>query len=73
VSGLFFLAKGPENRIDTIPPADAIRSLLRNILFFAEDEELVKLIFRSACAFVDCMPVKRLTFVPDERVWSLIG
>jgi hypothetical protein len=69
---LFFLAQGPENRIESVNPAEALRCLLRNVLFFAEDAELVKLIFRSACEFVDRVPVKRLTFVPDERVWDLI-
>jgi len=46
--------------------------LLRNILFFAEDAELVNLVFRSACEFVERIPVRRLTFVPDERVWNMI-
>jgi hypothetical protein len=69
---LFFLAKGPENTIETISSADAARCLLRNILFFAEDAELVKLVFRAACEFVDRVPVRRLTFVPDQRVWDLI-
>jgi hypothetical protein len=30
---LFFLAKGPENRIEPVETADALRMLLRNILF----------------------------------------
>ncbi len=73
IAGLFLLDKGPENRVEPIRAAEAVRSLLRNILFFAEDEELVKLIFVSACEFVDRVPVRRLTFFPDERVWALIG
>ncbi|MEY3597225.1 MAG: hypothetical protein RL543_1178 [Pseudomonadota bacterium] len=28
--------------------------------------------FRSALEFVEQVPVKRLTFVPDARVWELI-
>jgi hypothetical protein len=69
---LFFLAQGPENRIEPIDPPDALRCLLRNVLFFADDAELVKLIFRSACDFLDRVPAQRLTFVPDQRVWDLI-
>ncbi len=69
---LFLLEKGPENKIEPADRAEAVRSLLRNILFFAEDAELVKMIFRSACEFVDCVPVQRLTFFPDERVWDMI-
>lgn len=72
IARLFFLAKGPENRIDPIEPPDALRMLLRNILFFADDSELVKMVFRSACEFLARVPAFRLTFYPDERVWDLI-
>ena len=73
VAALYLLAKGKENRIDPIPPAEAARSLLANLLFFAEDEELVQSTFHSAFEFVSRVPVSRLTFVPDARVWELIG
>ena len=73
VAALYLLAKGRENRIDAIPPGEATRSLLANLLFFAEDEELVQSVFRSAFDFVSRVPVSRLTFVPDARVWELIG
>ena len=73
VAALYLLSKGSENRIEPIAPADAVRSLLANLLFFAEDEELVQSIFHSAFEFVSRVPVSRLTFVPDARVWELIG
>ena len=73
LAALYLLAKGKENRIDPIPPGEAARSLLANLLFFAEDEELVQSVFRSAFDFVSWVPVSRLTFVPDARVWELIG
>ena len=73
LAALYFLAKGPENRIDPIPAAEAVRLLLRNILFFAEDPDLVRQLFRSAFAFVERVPVRRLTFFPDPRVWDMIG
>ena len=73
VAALYLLAKGSENRIDPLTPAEAIRSLLANLLFFAEDEDLVQSIFHSAFDFVSRVPVSRLTFVPDARVWELIG
>ena len=72
IARLFFLAKGPENRIDPIEAPDALRMLLRNILFFADDSELVKMVFRSACEFLARVPAFRLTFYPDEGVWDLI-
>jgi hypothetical protein len=72
IARLFFLAKGPENRIEPIETADALRMLLRNILFFADDSDLVKMVFRSACDFLAHVPAFRLTFYPDARVWDLI-
>lgn len=73
ISTLYLLAQGPENRIDPVDPAEAARSLLANVLFFAEDEELVQATFHSAFEFVSRVPVARLTFRPDARVWELIG
>jgi len=72
VAALYFLAKGDDNRIDPVPPAEAARLLLRNILFFAKDPGMVKLVFQSACDFLQAVPAYRLTFVPDTRVWELI-
>jgi len=72
ISALFFLEKGPENRIEPVGAAEAVRRLLRNILFFADDSELVKLVFQSACEFASLVPVHRLVFVPDQRVWEII-
>jgi hypothetical protein len=73
IAALYLLAKGRENRIDPIAPGEATRSLLANLLFFAEDEELVQSTFHSAFDFVSRVPVSRLTFMPDARVWELIG
>ena len=69
---LFLLEQGPENRIEPVSASEATRLLLRNILFFADDAELVRLVFQSACEFVERVPVRRLIFVPDKRVWEMI-
>ena len=72
IEALYLLAKGPENKIEPIVGADAVRGLLRNILFFARDPEFVKMVFDTAFDFVNHVPVRRLTFVPDTSVWELI-
>jgi hypothetical protein len=72
VSALYLLAKGAENRIDPVAVADAGRELLANMLFFAEDQEMVHWAFQAACDFVHRVPVYRLTFMPDARVWEMI-
>jgi hypothetical protein len=73
ITALYLLAHGPANRIESVRPAESVRAVLANILFFAEDEELIYSIFRSACQLVERIPVYRLTFVPDFRVWESIG
>jgi hypothetical protein len=72
LAALYLLAQGPANRIDPVAAADAGRELLANMLFFAEDRELVHWAFQAACDFVGRVPVYRLTFVPDARVWEMI-
>lgn len=70
IAALFFLEQGPTNRVDEIPPAEAVRRLMRNILFFAEDKSLVEKLLASACDFVTKIPIRRLTFYPDAKVWD---
>ncbi len=70
---LYLLHQGPENRIDDVPRVAAAQALLRNILFFARDAELVQCVFEGACEFVDRVPVRKLTFRKDAAVWDLIG
>ena len=72
IEALYLLAKGPENKIEPVNGTAAVRGLLENILFFARDPEFVKLVFDSACDFVNRVPVRRLTFVPDASAWELI-
>jgi hypothetical protein len=73
IAALYLLKKAPENTIERIDPAEAIQCLLRNVLFFARQADLVRQVFDSACAFVSSVPVYQLSFFPDQRVWGLIG
>jgi len=73
LGALYFLEKGPVNRLDPIDDATAARILLRNVLFFAHDEELVKRIFDAAFEFVSNVPVFRFIFTPDQRAWEMVG
>ena len=72
VAALYLLAQGPENSTEAVSQAEAARALLQNILFFAHDQELVRLVFQSASDFVSRVPVRRLVFAPHARVWELI-
>jgi hypothetical protein len=72
LSAFFLLEKGLQNSIEPIDPTEAVQRLMRNILFFANDPDLVKLVFQSACEFASLVPIRRLVFVPDQRVWDII-
>jgi hypothetical protein len=69
---LFFLVQGPVNRVEPIGQLAAARELLRHILFFAHDSELVKQLFYSALEFVSRVNVARLVFTPDARAWEMV-
>jgi hypothetical protein len=73
IKAVFLLEKGLENRIAPVSQGEAVRSLLRHVLFFADDSALVNEVFVSICEFVNQVPVRKLIFVPDQRVWNIIG
>jgi len=73
LAALYLLQKGPENAIEPVRASEAARMLLENVLFFAHDPKLVSLVFESACELVSNVPVYRLTFFPDERIWEWIA
>src|SRR5260370_437290 len=73
IAALYLLAKGPTNRIEPVPAAEATRALLSNILFFAKIRKWSKRCYIPRATLVGRIPVSRLTFVPDSRVWEMIG
>jgi hypothetical protein len=72
VAALYLHAQGGENKFEAVSQVEAARALLQNVLFFAQDEELVRRVFQSVLDFVGRVPVRRLIFAPDARVWELI-
>jgi hypothetical protein len=72
LAAVYMLGQGADNSVEPVRGAAAARALLQNILFFAHDPELVGMVFESACELVRKVPVYRLTFAPDARVWELI-
>ena len=73
LAGVFLLAQGKDNVIETLSKTEAVRVLMSNILYFAQDDVLTAKVFDNAIALAERVPVRRLTFAPDARVWDLIG
>jgi hypothetical protein len=72
LEALYLLVQGPENRIAPISKIDAARAVMRHVLFFAEEKDLVAKVFDSVLEFVSRVPVAQLIFTPDARAWELI-
>jgi hypothetical protein len=72
VSAVYRLDQAADNKIERLGASDAVRTLMRNILFFAEDTELTSRLLETACQLAHTVPVYRLAFAPDTRVWDLI-
>ena len=69
---LYLLEQGPHNGIELVTPADAARALMRHILFFANEKEMVARVFDSVLEFVSRVEVSRLLFTPDAHAWEPI-
>jgi hypothetical protein len=72
VAAFYLLQKGPCGRIEPVGQPAAARELLRHILFFADDRELVQRVFESAVEFTACVPAARFTFAPEKSAWEPI-
>lgn len=72
LEALYLLVQGPENRIEPISKIDAARAIMRHVLFFAEEKDLVAKVFDSVLEFVSRVRVAQLIFTPDARAWELI-
>ena len=72
LAAIHLLRHARENLIEPVPPPEAARAILSNVLFFAEDPALVKSVFAAAIEIAERVPVFRLGFAPDARVWSLL-
>lgn len=70
---LFLLEKGLQHETRPVSHAEALRSLLKNILFFSADPSQVQRVFEAASEFVCTVPVERLVFAPEKEVWELIA
>jgi hypothetical protein len=72
VAMLFRLGRGAGRQQLPLSRAEALATLMRNILFFATDRALVNGVFDSAADFIARVPAYELRFAPDPSVWSSI-
>ena len=73
IAALFRLDWGSDNAHERLTAAAAVRALMRNILFFADDRSLTSHLLDTACDFASRVPAFRLAFAPDARVWNTLA
>lgn len=66
------LKQSRQNRLQLVSRPKAIRVLMRHVLFFAQDKELVARVLDSIVHFVSSVEVMEMEFTPDRRAWELI-
>ena len=71
LGAIHLIEHGAENRRDALSQSEAVRRLLRNTLFFAQEPQLVSGVFATLCDLAERVPIYRLQFEPDARVWEL--
>jgi hypothetical protein len=70
VHGIYQLAWGDRHQIEQLSTTDAVRALMKNILFFVDDVALAAQVLNTACDVAASLPVYQLTFAPDVSVWE---
>ena len=70
---VYLLVQGDRHHLERLGTTEAVRTLMKNILFFVDDAELVGQVFETACHVAASVPVYRLTFAPDAGVWDAIA
>jgi hypothetical protein len=70
---VYELAWGDEHRVERLGRTDAVRALMKNILFFVDNPTLTGQLFQTVCHATATLPVYRLTFAPRADVWDAIA
>ncbi len=66
------LKQSKQNRFSPVSDTQAIRSLMRHVLFFAQDSELVERVLDSVVRLASRVEVMEMEFTRDGRGWELI-
>ncbi len=72
VQRVCLLKQSLQNRLRPVSRSEAIRALMRHVLFFAQDNETVEQLLDSVVHFVSHVEVMEMEFTPDSRAWELV-
>ncbi|HKO04924.1 MAG TPA: hypothetical protein VJW51_09255 [Candidatus Acidoferrales bacterium] len=72
LAAIYLIEHGASNRLERVAEVEAVRRLMRNTLFFAQEKRLVADVFSTVCELARRVPIYRLEFLPDARVWEML-
>jgi hypothetical protein len=72
VQRVCLLKQSRENRLRPVKHGEAIRALMRHVLFFAQDDALVERILDAVVHFASSVEVMEMEFTPDHRAWEMV-
>ena len=72
IAAIFRLARGSAPVHTALDTPSAVRMLMRNILFFANDRTLTHHVLETACDVAARVPAFQLSFAPGPQVWETI-
>lgn len=72
IKGIYFLVKDTKNYLDILSPAQALRRLLPNVVFFARDRAFSRRLFNFCVDLTADIPAYNLHFVPDSSFWRCL-
>ncbi len=73
IAAIYRLEQRSDHVVAPLNRADAVRLLMRNALFFAEDAVLAGALLDTSCRIAAAVPCHRLGFAPERRAWDHIG
>ena len=73
ISGIYSLIQAKQDRLERIPPRDALRVLLPNVLFFSGQKQDNEQLLGILTDIVEAIPVYRLYFRRDAAFWKVIA
>ena len=72
VQRVCLLKQGQTNRLRPVKKTQAIRALMRHVLFFAQDDELGERVLDAVVHFVSSAEVVEMEFTPGGRAWEMV-
>jgi hypothetical protein len=73
LAAFYQLQHGLANELTPLTPAEGIRTVMRNLLFFTSDAAAGRQVLETVCDLGSAVPILRLNFTPDPSAWTALA